>query len=36
MPIYHAPTKDMQFILHDVLKMSQSDIPGYEDLDRET
>ncbi len=36
MPIYHAPTKDMQFVLHDVLKMSESGIPGYEDLDRET
>ncbi|WP_146586737.1 acyl-CoA dehydrogenase C-terminal domain-containing protein [Puniceibacterium confluentis] len=36
MPIYHAPTKDMQFVLHDVLKMSEADIPGYGDLDRDT
>ncbi|MEC3862481.1 acyl-CoA dehydrogenase C-terminal domain-containing protein [Mesobacterium sp. TK19101] len=35
MPIYAAPTKDMQFILHDVLKASESDVPGYEELDRD-
>ncbi|MFQ6551572.1 acyl-CoA dehydrogenase C-terminal domain-containing protein [Aestuariibius insulae] len=35
MPIYDAPTKDMQFVLHDMLKVSEQDIPGYEDLDRE-
>ncbi|MGH1464959.1 MAG: acyl-CoA dehydrogenase C-terminal domain-containing protein [Cognatishimia sp.] len=34
MPIYAAPTKDMQFVLHDVLNVSDSDIPGYSDLDR--
>ncbi|CUH63974.1 Acyl-CoA dehydrogenase [Thalassovita gelatinovora] len=33
MPSYTAPTKDMQFVLHDLLKISQSDIPGYSDLD---
>ncbi|WP_323785193.1 acyl-CoA dehydrogenase C-terminal domain-containing protein [Thalassovita sp.] len=33
MPSYTAPTKDMQFVLHDLLKISQSDIPGYQDLD---
>jgi len=33
MPIYHAPVKDMQFILHDVLKITESDVPGYGDLD---
>ncbi len=33
MPIYNAPTKDTQFLLHDVLKISQSDIPGYNELD---
>ncbi|MEW9920851.1 acyl-CoA dehydrogenase C-terminal domain-containing protein [Marimonas sp. MJW-29] len=33
MPTYSAPTKDMQFVLHDVLKVSQSDIPGYDELD---
>jgi len=36
MPIYEAPTKDMQFLLHEVLKVSEADIPGYEELDRET
>ncbi len=35
MPIYDAPTKDMQFVLHDMLKVSEQDIPGYEDLDRD-
>ncbi|MGJ8610702.1 MAG: acyl-CoA dehydrogenase family protein, partial [Octadecabacter sp.] len=35
MPIYNAPTKDMQFILHDVLKVSEQDVPGFEDLDRD-
>lgn len=33
MPSYTAPTKDMQFILHDVLKIADSDIPGYDELD---
>ena len=30
---YAAPVKDMQFLLHDVLQISTSDIPGYGDLD---
>ncbi len=34
MPSYTAPVKDMQFLLHDVLKVSEADIPGYADLDR--
>jgi alkylation response protein AidB-like acyl-CoA dehydrogenase len=33
MPSYTAPTKDQQFVLHDFLKISQSDIPGYSDLE---
>ena len=33
MPSYTAPIKDMQFILHDVLKASQADIPGYDELE---
>ncbi|GGE39430.1 acyl-CoA dehydrogenase C-terminal domain-containing protein [Actibacterium pelagium] len=33
MPSYTAPTKDMQFVLHDLLKVSTSDIPGYDELD---
>jgi alkylation response protein AidB-like acyl-CoA dehydrogenase len=35
MPIYNAPTKDIQFVLHDLLKISEQDIPGFEDLDRD-
>ncbi|MDR9393281.1 MAG: acyl-CoA dehydrogenase C-terminal domain-containing protein [Roseovarius sp.] len=35
MPSYTAPTKDMQFVLHDVLKVSKADTPGYADLDGE-
>jgi alkylation response protein AidB-like acyl-CoA dehydrogenase len=35
MPIYNAPTKDQQFVLHDLLKVSEQDIAGYEDLDRD-
>ena len=34
MPTYTAPVKDMQFLLHDVLKINEADIPGYADLDR--
>ncbi|MEL6648784.1 MAG: acyl-CoA dehydrogenase family protein, partial [Pseudomonadota bacterium] len=33
MPSYTAPTKDMQFVLHEVLKISESDVPGYADLE---
>ncbi|MFD0909270.1 acyl-CoA dehydrogenase C-terminal domain-containing protein [Ruegeria arenilitoris] len=35
MPVYNAPTKDTQFVLHDVLKISASDIPGYNELEPE-
>ena len=35
MPIYNAPTKDIQFVLHDLLKVSEQDIPGFDDLDRD-
>jgi hypothetical protein len=35
MPSYTAPTKDMQYLLHDVLKITQAGIPGYADLDRD-
>ena len=34
MASYTAPVKDMQFLLHDLLKISEADIPGYADLDR--
>ena len=33
MPSYTAPTKDLQFVLHDLLQVSQSDVPGYADLE---
>jgi acyl-CoA dehydrogenase len=36
MPIYSAPTQDLQFVLQDVLGIAASDIPGYNELDRET
>ncbi|EBA14965.1 acyl-CoA dehydrogenase family protein [Roseobacter sp. SK209-2-6] len=35
MPVFSAPTKDTQFILHDVLKVSEAATPGYSELDRE-
>ena len=33
MPSYTPPTKDMQFILHDVLNVTGSSIPGYDELE---
>ena len=33
MPSYTAPTKDLAYVLHDVLNVSQSDIPGYSELE---
>ncbi len=35
MPGYTAPTRDMQFVLHDVLKVTQTGIPGYDELERD-
>ena len=35
MPSYTPPTADMQFLLHDVLKVSEADIPGYGELERD-
>ena len=35
MPTYTPPIKDMQFILHDLMKISDSDIPGYDELERD-
>jgi alkylation response protein AidB-like acyl-CoA dehydrogenase len=35
MPSYTAPLRDMQFVLHDLLKVSEQDIPGFADLDRD-
>ncbi len=33
MPSYAAPTKDMAFVLNEVLKVSESDTPGYAELE---
>ena len=33
MTTYTAPTKDLQFLLHDVLNVSGSDVPGYDELE---
>jgi alkylation response protein AidB-like acyl-CoA dehydrogenase len=33
MPSYTAPVKDIQFVLQDVLKVTESGVPGYADLD---
>ena len=35
MPHYTPPIRDMQFILHDVLDVASSGMPGYADLDRD-
>ncbi len=35
MPSYTAPTKDMQFLLHDVLNVTGSQTPGYDELEAE-
>ncbi|MBP1805376.1 acyl-CoA dehydrogenase C-terminal domain-containing protein [Rubellimicrobium aerolatum] len=36
MPIYQSPIKDMQFVLHEVLRVGEDDIPGFPDLDPDT
>ena len=33
MPIFAAPTRDLQFVLQDLLKVSEQNIPGFADLD---
>jgi len=35
MPSYTAPTKDMQFVLHEVLNVTKTGIPGYDELERD-
>ena len=35
MPSYIAPTKDMQFVLHEVLRATETGVPGYDDLERD-
>ncbi len=36
MPAYTAPAKDIQFLLHEVMQVSASPVPGYADLDADT
>ncbi len=33
MPRYTAPTKDMQFLLHEVLNVTGQDVPGYDEIE---
>ena len=33
MPIYNAPVRDLQFVLHDLLNVSASDVAGYSELE---
>ena len=33
MPTYTAPVKDMQFVLHEMLAITEQDVEGYSDLD---
>ncbi|MDH5798111.1 MAG: acyl-CoA dehydrogenase [Paracoccaceae bacterium] len=33
MPVYTAPTKDIQYVLHEVLRITESAIPGYDELE---
>ncbi|MFD2740890.1 acyl-CoA dehydrogenase C-terminal domain-containing protein [Sulfitobacter aestuarii] len=33
MPSYTAPVEDLQFVLHDVLKVSEAQTPGYDELE---
>ncbi len=33
MPSYTAPTRDLQFVLQELLQIDRSDIPGYAELD---
>jgi acyl-CoA dehydrogenase len=35
MPSYTPPTRDLQFLLHDVFRISEQSIPGYDELDRD-
>ncbi|SPJ23631.1 acyl-CoA dehydrogenase C-terminal domain-containing protein [Palleronia abyssalis] len=35
MTTYTAPVDDMQFILHEVFGISDADVPGYDELDRD-
>ena len=32
MPAFNANTKDMQLVLHEVIKASEQNIPGYDEM----
>jgi len=32
MPVYNAPLQDISFLLNEVLKLQQQNIPGYDAL----
>ncbi|QMU58222.1 MAG: acyl-CoA dehydrogenase [Boseongicola sp.] len=34
MPTFAPPLRDMQFVLHELLRVSEAGIPGYQDLDQ--
>jgi alkylation response protein AidB-like acyl-CoA dehydrogenase len=36
MAAYAPPLRDLDFVLHDVLRVSEMPIPGYDELDRDT
>ena len=36
MPIYQSPVRDMQFVLHEVLRVTEDPCPGFADLDPDT
>ena len=33
MPTYSPPTRDLGFVLHEVLNVTESSIPGYDELE---
>ncbi|KAA2313964.1 acyl-CoA dehydrogenase [Pseudooceanicola sediminis] len=35
MPSYTGPVDDLQFVIHDVLKITEQNVPAYEELDRD-
>ena len=35
MTVYQAPVRDLQFLLHDVFRISESGLPGHDELDRD-
>jgi alkylation response protein AidB-like acyl-CoA dehydrogenase len=35
MPSYTGPVDDLQFVIHDVLRITEQNVPAYEELDRD-